>query len=636
MKKHRHFGKKIVSIIMAMLCMLTAFSAVACTPKNETDTSKVNISLLGSTDGYGVRGLKLQAQRFNDAFKNKVYTDPVTGETKTGAVMTIYETDSTGSPTASWAQDPYTIYRANIRYTAVDNAFYNNYIANIDDIMRATIPGENKSIVDKIPEEIRYAYSAKDKDGKEVYLGFPWVEQPGGLIYDVELWDTGYYLAAPSATDYTPFNSIIFDGQTFKFVDKDGEKSVGPNGVPGDYDDGLPSSMIEFIAVCEYLKNEGGIAPFSYPYEYPYYHNLGIEALMFSLLGVEHASTMYDLESENATFNVVTGFTEENLFSDNVSSNVDAKVPVVQQVKVEESSGYYTSMSLEKYWCYALVDLADSEGWYSKSTEAGDHRQTQYNFIFGIEPAYSDKRAATISEGSYWFNESLDSGNFSDYEKTFGKKADDRNIAWMPLPVNIYTSVTGEDKVVTVNGVTESTKGEIPTIDALGETALLVNKNVEGDAMVMEAIKDYYLFVTSDVELNQFAADTGYTAMLDFEYLDSVMDEAPKYVQETFKLFNSSNRIRTFSQTKTVREQGDPFIFARGNTSYYFLPDQSSNNRSSRAFIAPSAYKAFTQKITEFEDWWAIYIGEGEHATPTRYNNIEFVGKKWQNGSWVD
>ena len=177
MKRHTYFGKRLVSIMSVLLCFVMVFSTVACTPRgDDTDKTKVNISLLASKDGFGLRGLEIQAERFNEAFKNKVYTNPTTGETLTGVVLKIFGEEHSPSPGPAWLEDPYTMYNARTDYASLESAYHNGWAANIDSILRSTIPGETETVLDKFPEEIKYKYRVTTENGNADgydYFGFP-------------------------------------------------------------------------------------------------------------------------------------------------------------------------------------------------------------------------------------------------------------------------------------------------------------------------------------------------------------------------------------------------------------------------------------------------------------------------------
>lgn len=630
MKTHTFFSKKLIALISMIMCMIMAFSAVACGPGGDDglDENMVQISLKGSTDGYGVRALNLQAARFNEAFKNKVYTDEATGKEYTGANLIITEGDSSDSPGTSWLSDTNTMYQASLQYSSVAAAYDNGYIADIDYILRKPIPGEGVSIYDKIPSEMRYGFGAtvagSQNENQFNVMGMPFNETYNGFSYDIELFDQGYYIAHPDAeyVDDTVVSSIIKDGFSVDFVDKDGMKSVGPNGIPGDYDDGLPSSFYEFIVLCEKLSG-AGIAPFGYAGnaaggDLRWYLSLGLGALMFSLLGYENAQSFIDFTASK--LNVVTGFESGNLFEDSISGDINVKTPIVTQIDMIESRGYYHTWTLENYMVLALADLIRTQEWGSYSSKySRTHIETQRDFIFGIEPAEEKFRFAMLSEGSYWYNESVNANNFLLYQASYKKTADERKLSWMPLPVNIYSSVTGEDKTVTVNGVTESLKGEPQTLDKAGGGAILVNANVKDNKVIMEAVEDYLMFISTNDELNRYAIDAGYSKGLEFEFDEDLMDDAPAYIQRTFAMFAQSNYVGMHSEAKTWRERPD-YTFSRSQGSKYLNPRDKVNYRQGPVGFVTNyngAVGAFKHNMYKYTDWWTLYKGNSDVDTVT-------------------
>ena len=631
MKTHTFFSKKLVTFISMLMCLIMAFSAVACGGKDDDGLSDdmVQITLQGSTDGYGVRALRLQAARFNKAFENKVYTDEETGKVYTGAQLEITEARSSASPTSAWLTDTNTMYNTALDSTSSSavQAYDNGYIANIDYILRKTIPGEDKSIYDKIAEGKRYLYggtvAGSTNENQFDLLGMPFNVTYNGFSYDIDLFDTGYYVAHPGAEEVSDtYVSSIIEDFSVDFVDKDGEKSVGPNGISGDYDDGLPSSLYEFIVLCEKLKN-AGIAPIGYAGsaaggDIRWYLSLGLNSLLFSLLGYENGKSFVEFEADS--LNVVTGFEGENLFSDAMSSDINVKKPIVTQIEMEEANGYYHTWTLENYMVLAFADLINSQDWGSYSSKySRTHIETQRDFIFGIEPAEAQRQFAMLSEGSYWYNESVDALNFTQYEMDYLKTADERNISWMPMPVNIYTSVTGVEGSVTVNGVTESTKGESVTLDEATGGAIFVNKNVEDNEVIMEAVEDYLLFISSNDELNKFVIDSGYSKGLEFKYDEEIMADAPKYIQRTFSIYNSANAVGTYSSKRTYRERPG-FTFARNQGSDYVTPREATNyTQGPVGFIInyDGAVGCFKNNMYSRDDWFTLYKGQGENDNVT-------------------
>lgn len=664
MKKHTFFGKKLATFICMILCLSMVFGVVACSPSGGggLDENKVNLLLQAATDGHGVAALKLQAERFNEAFGDKPYTDPETGKEYSGAHLTISELSGTNppNPSSGWLQEGYTMYHASTEFSSVDAAVTQGYAANIDYILRKTIPGETQSVYDKLGADSRYYYSAyvsgSNNPNKLDLCAIPYGQSISGFIYDRDLFngeidgdtgeyvaETGYYLSSADDPAATAFTSEIIPGAligeedfTLYFTNGDSTyKTVGSNGNGGDYDDGLPSSFLEFIVLCEKLADDG-VPVFTYSGQTANYMNLGLHALLFSMLGYDNALAMSSFNS--SSLNVVTGFTDDNFFLDDVSSDIDVRTPVVTQVPMTESSGYYHTWTLERYLCMALVELImDNTGWRSYSADnSHDNKATQRNFVFG--DVQTESRGAILSEGSFWFNEAIETDVFEDYELLGYGTMNDRDVAWMPLPVNVYASVTGENKTVTFNNVTESVKGEAQTLNDTFTNALMVNARYADDKVIMQAVEDYLLFIASNDELNKFAKDAGYTKGLSFTYDEEIMSDAPNYVQETFKIFEQSNVVTMFSQTPSwqKRESG---TLDRYFKSHFF--NERTDNKLISATTASilfiqnkGAVKAFENNLLAREHWAAFYkTGAGHEPTtaatyPNDYHDVSLRGEQ--------
>jgi hypothetical protein len=225
-----------------------------------------------------------------------------------------------------------------------------------------------------------------------------------------------------------------------------------------------------------------------------------------------------------------------------------------------------------------------------------------------------------IPEGSYWYNEATDAGTFKSYAKYYGKTPDQRGIAWMSMPVNIYAPVTGEPTTVTNFGVTESVAGEKQTLDDVGAGAFLVNARFKDDKAIMDAVADYILFVCSNVEMNKFAVDAGYIKNLEFTYNEDIMMDAPLYVQDTFKLFADANIVTMFAESKSWRDRPD-YTFTRSYDSKFFIPNDKLNYSAGLPGFVTNyggAVGAFQHNLYTYDRWWTYYKGApGEHNPPS-------------------
>ncbi|MBO7214682.1 MAG: hypothetical protein J6V66_04210 [Clostridia bacterium] len=414
------------------------------------------------------------------------------------------------------------------------------YVVDITDAMTATIPGEDKSIADKIPENVRAAYT--NVDGTR-YFGAPGSVLFCGYSIDTEMWERdGLYIAnallnndpdyASKVAEYEDFmESEGFGakkyvsnkyGITLWFSDYDGDGNgvyaipgakavrngnnygiskeafgemgglcVGPDGEAGTMDDGLPSSVIELLAFCDYIKSEefecaaNYYAPFALSGQYrDSYANSFLDGLYASLAGEQYQNSVLDFNSKGKKVRVVTGYTTENLYP-----GIDyIKKPVVQEVTITPETGYYVTMMEDKFYCNAALMIIQKEKYfgYAESNYVS-HTETQKNFLFG---GYDDKShrdsCAFLIEGSFWSMEA-DRTGVESYAQLV--QADDnavnRRTEFASMPVNINEPVTegNGDKNTLCAGL-------------LGYTA--INKKVEADPDKLAYCKLYIQFTRSE------------------------------------------------------------------------------------------------------------------------------------------
>ena len=330
--------KGLKKILALVLCGIIVFACTACSDGGglgsgtKVDNSKRTVvKLYVSGGGYGSKPYEEQAARFREATSEKIY-EP--GTDKKGAAVEVVVADSAESIKldAGLLNQGYHIVGGSSYEKSIDAVVGDQLATNIDAIMRTTIPGENKTIIDKIPESQRWMYSVKsstttNEDGR-VYYGFPGVQAYGGLTYDKDLFDEKLcYIAKPDATEGIQTYNCTIIRQQVKFTNVEASKSVGPDGIANTEDDGMPSSLYELIALCDKLKVRDKIAPFMLlgDTRFTFYNNYFADALYASLLGAENALAINNFKSDE--MEVVVGFTNEPLFPGDTASGLKKPIP---------------------------------------------------------------------------------------------------------------------------------------------------------------------------------------------------------------------------------------------------------------------------------------------------------------------
>ncbi len=605
--KSMKISKKLKSVSALALCGVMSFGAVACgggggnnSGGGNVDASKTTVlTMLVGENAYGTDILKEQAQRFSAKYAEKSYA---TG--KKGVTVQVETSGSAINIDESMLNEGYHIIGTGDGYTKVATAASNGWIASLDDIMKTEIEEDGKAIYEKIPQSIRFNYELQvDSDEATVesgYYGIPSYESYGGLTYDKDLFDQGYYFANASASDVEPFTSTILGaGYTYKFTSDLTARSVGPDGVENTEDDGLPSSLYELIALCEYLDTNS-IKPFIMSGKMGFYLNYFTEALYMSLLGYENAVAQKGFQSD--AMDIVVGYTDEDLFP----GLEGVKKPITQTVTIDEQYGYYTSASVEKYYTFAFMQLMEQEEWYASASNQPNKGaiDAQKDFLFGLHD--SARQGAMLIECSYWYNESRIRGNFIDYDKMYFKTDPDREVRWMSLPVNISTSVDGTNEVVTTSVNKESKKGEPITLYIPDGGFVCVNARYQDNAEIMGAIKDYFMFRYSDAELSKTTVQGCYGSMLEYDIKDADLEGASTFAQSYAKLVKSANKVYPYGDSEVYRNNSAKLGKQGGSASYLF-GGGSLGTVNVRAYLQSKSNNpvktCFEEKMLDITDW---------------------------------
>lgn len=594
--KNNKFMGKMKSMVCVLLCALLSFGAFACTTKGGDDDGVTNLTILVGDNAFGKDILEDQAERFSEIYAEKSYA---TG--KKGVKIKVETSGSAITINESLLSEGYHMIDTGDGYTSVENAASSEWIVNIDDIMTTKIAEDDKTIADKIPENIRYRYYLDVEDeSKAGYYGVPNSEAYGGLTYDKDLFDTkGFYLAAPNAEGFAYECTLLGADKVYKFVDSNGEKSVGPDGVPNSEDDGLPSSLYELIALCDYIKFNS-VYPFTISGKMDFYINYFTEALYSSLLGFENAKAQKDFKSDS--MDIVVGYTEEDL----IPGLPGVKKPITENVKIDEAHGYYTSMSVEKYYSFAFMKLMEEQNWYSSASNSPNMgaSATQLDFLFGLHETDRAGAAAMLIECSYWVNESRIRENFKDYNVRYGKTHPNREFRWMSLPVNIMTAVDGSDTSADTDiGTTESKKGEPITLNISTGGYLCVNARYKDDAEVMGAIKDWFLFRYSDEELSWSEVQGCYGVMLEYEIKDKHLEGASNYAKSYAKLVASANKVYPYGDSDVYRNNSGKLGKKGGSGSYLFGGGEEGLTPVRDFLLLTSVQSAFETRMFTKSAW---------------------------------
>lgn len=493
---------------------------------NVPSESKMTIKIKNFGMGTGNEWLEETVERFAKEYQNKQYGS------KTGVYLDIEVTNNQN--TSAMANDATNIFfdeRKSDPYVLQQS----NLLLNLDSIVKdeTRVGG---SLESKIFDSAKGGIQGNDGS----YYALPHFEYYAGMAYNRTTFDDlCAYFAAEDEEDVQEYSckygSALFVG------DMSAEKSVGPDGKSGTNDDGLPRSLDEFIILCDYIKTEsdGKISPLTVTGKYyHYYPDMMVIGLWSALAGAEQMRNYYnctgEIEIVERDANGNLQYTEENLF-EGISYIKKPKTKWVTMA-ADGSDGWMGNDMAAKYYALAMMDIATNEGFFSASASSEkDHWNTQMDLY--MDGKANTNNSAMLVEGSYWYNESTESGGFDYYERYVGKSRNDLQVEWMSLPTSLYAEgAVGKDACFVDCGI--------------GYT--MVNGNIKSKPDLMEACLDFVAFCYSEQELKNFTIRTGMARSLDYEYTEAEAAQMSVYTRKLWEARDNREGTNVVSWSGTT------------------------------------------------------------------------------------
>ena len=449
------------------------------------------------------------------------------------------------------------------------------YLADIDDLVKGLQSKIEPQLLPKL----------KGADGK--YYGLPHYSYDISISYNVDLFKTeNLYIAAPGEESVVNYKSSLLPdssaGVNFVF-NENTKKSCGPNGIPNDYDDGLPSSLEEFIVLCDYIKNKKQINPFAISdiNGGANYAFMLIESLWAGMVGTD-AMKATTCNFTDAEVEVVK---EGALSYDGTLLNTGIKMPQTETVVLSDDNGYRMYDMSARYYALSFLELAKNKGWFKNQQMT--NTKAQEFFVLGNYNANDNDRCAMLVDSTFWYGESVSGGTLTKYKSLSGGK--EANVSMMPMPVQL----TGQ--------VTEG-NGKKPTVIDTSAT-VFVNKRVEKNEGLFRAVKEFIEFLYSDAELKAFTETSKLTMNLKYDYDKSSLGNFYAGVLEIEKA--AGDKVYAASDNIKYSKNRSSFSLIWGGKLNYF---GSYHNGSYAALMGgETAASIFTQtRRAKVADWESL------------------------------
>lgn len=522
------------------------------------DSSKTQINVYLYKAGYGEDWIYDYEAAFEEAYKDRSFEEGKTG------VQVWHAGDMTSWTTTKMNQSQYDIF-------FFENENYYKYLdgmlEDLTDIVRSTLPGESRTIEDKLTEQQQNYFAVKtngDTTGK--YYALPHYYGTYGIVYNVDLFDEkGYYFDE---------NGDIIGEDNPTAV-----KSLGPDGRTGydettkiDYslDDGLPATYEQFYDLCAYIKTVRGQTPLCWPGKYYEHHLLNLyDNLVAGYEGIEQMMLNY-------------GFNEgvENPVKAKNLITVDSKGNVTElpETEITTANGYELARQAGKYYAYEFLSeiMKQGNGWYNKKAYTGSytHTDNQRDYLmYGTKLSKEKKTTAMLVDGPWWQTEAK--ATFENMVKSGSEySATSRKFGWMPLPH------ATEDKV-----------GETPVYSDYLKTFVCMKS---GLGTRKGAAEEFIKFISTDEQLVAFTKSTGTLRGYKYDIDPSDMTDMSYFTKSVVNYVKSADVIYKFS----------------GGSFYNANDDKLKYDTVYQATISGSVYKNPAKVIREKKTSAATWFNE--------------------------
>ncbi len=357
------------------------------------------------------------------------------------------------------------------------------------------------------------------------YYAVPQWTWYGGLWYDVQLFEQeNLYIADEEEGQGTFVNASIGSdnfGDLYMINDANSKKSCGRDGIYGTEDDGLPTSLLDFLRLCVIMKSKG-IDPITVTGKYIDQIHYLLSAMWSGLAGYEELYASADWQGKitaavlNADETVKT--TGDGMFGTEAPAVTADIAPGIETEEItvirNDESPYYTDPSsinyrekghmiyntAARYYAQAMFYVFERFGLYVDAASDYTHTDVIYRFTAS---KHLERRRGFLSEASYMYSEGNEVNVFGDYESAYQDYNRVNEIKFFPMPVTLMTPVEPQED--------QNAEPYKYGITAIGgdKGGFMVNGVFAEDPEMIAAIKDFYQFMFSKKELANHTVSTG-------------------------------------------------------------------------------------------------------------------------------
>ena len=565
--------KKLITFIMAFaVTLIVTFSSVACGSRviEDIDPTKTNISVALYSGGYGTVWIDEAVERFEEYYAERSFE-----EGKTGVKVIV---DKNKSYTGQSLATTVPVGTADIYFTGA-TPYYDlataGSLIDITDLVTETVNAQDgKTIESKLTDNLKQTLHLNGR-----YYAIPLYEAYGGVSYDAGIFkNKNLYFSNRLDTEdeeYPGTNSFV--------LNVNDTKSCGPDGVYGTYDDGLPSTYMEFYKLMSQMLKKS-VQPFVFASAYANYANELLVALFKNYVGVDGVSAVYNFNSNGQEIDVVTGF--------NGDEPISEKTVLVRENanKIKSSLGLYYATEFCKK---VFSDIR----YYGSSSTTVTHLNAMEKFMKSVLDG--NKYIGMLIDGNWWYNEASEDELFESVERQYPRTYQQKEVRFMPLPHQYEGTVTPRD----------ASDPLVPVLTGTCTTFSYIAATCSPEKI--EAAKLFLSFCYGDEELRRATVlSNGVLRAVNYDFSDlksQVVPFAQSFLEMREQAKTKYREISVFSN--------DP-IFLR-NQMYFSMAGNSE-------------FWKTTVNGTDFATVFAAFHGSNVSAKDY-FNGLKISDATWQN-----
>ena len=525
MKTKRIFA--LAATVLMGATTMSAFSACGGTKvqNDEYDATKANLTVATFDGGVGRAWLDDAAARFEEMYKDA--TNFQEGRTGVNIIVDGSKDKYGGKTLSEKALNKDVYFTEGVDYYDFVNK---DKVADITDVLMGSMAayGESGTIEDKMDDSFK-SFMTTGTNGK--YYMVPFYDGFYGFIYDIDLFESeGFYFDQDG-----DFLMLSDESEREEF---EANKSNGPDGKKGTYDDGLPATYEQMISLVDQIVAKSCI-PFCYSGMYNDYVSKAFRAFIADYEGYEGFSLNYNF---NGTAELVKNI------------NADGSIET-EEVVITEDNAYELQRQGGKYYALKMQEeLFGSVKYIGNNWNGLDYTVAQSTFI---KSKYTSKPYAMLVEGVWWENEAT--ATFTEIENIRGEKKSDRNFGFLPMP-KAPGKEAGDQTMFSSNS-------------SFG----FINKNCSN----MELAKEFMRFLNSDAEMSKFSAKTSIPRSLNYTVSEGDKATATSFGKSLIAMRESSKVVYPYSSLPLVINNAAAFTEER-----WFLTSEVSGKTLNNPFNA--------------------------------------------------